>query len=93
MLEGGFFAHDSKNGASFVARVKRFYPASGFSSWSAGENLLYNTAPIDAETAIEAWLGSPAHRENMLEPGWREVGIASLHTPRPAASSAASRPG
>jgi len=80
MLEGGFFAHDSKNGTSFMERVKRFYPASGFRSWSAGENLLYNTAPIDAEAAIEAWLVSPAHRENMLEPSWREIGIAALHT-------------
>ena len=30
-------------------------------------------------TAIEAWLDSPPHRENMLDPDWREVGIGSLH--------------
>ena len=25
-------------------------------------------------------MGSPAHRKNMLDPNWREVGIASMHT-------------
>lgn len=79
MLEGGFFAHESRDGSPFVARVKRYYRSSGYVSWSAGENLLYNTAGIDARTAIEAWLGSPPHRANLLAPGWREVGIGSLH--------------
>jgi len=79
MLEGGFFAHESKDGSSFVARVKRHYRAAGYTGWSAGENLLYNTEAVDATTAIEAWLSSPAHRENMLTPEWREVGIGSVH--------------
>jgi len=79
MLEGGFFAHESRDGSSFVARVKRFYRSSGTDAWSAGENILYDTAELDAGTAIEAWLGSPAHRDNMLAPEWREVGIGSLH--------------
>ena len=79
MLEGGFFAHDSKDGSPFVARVKGFYRAAGYDAWSVGENLLYNTAAMDASTAMKAWLESPAHRENMLAPAWREVGIGSLH--------------
>ena len=29
---------------SFVTRIKHYYSPAGFSSWSAGENLLYNTA-------------------------------------------------
>jgi uncharacterized protein YkwD len=79
MLEGGFFAHESKDGSSFVARVKRHYSASGSTAWSAGENLLYSTDAVDAAAAIEAWLASPAHRKNMLTPEWREVGIGSVH--------------
>ncbi len=79
MLEGGFFAHESRDGSSFTMRIKRYYRPSGFHTWSAGENLLCNTARLDAGTAIEAWLDSPAHRDNMLDPGWREVGIGSLH--------------
>ena len=34
---------------------------------------------MDADEAIQAWLDSPPHRENMLDPTWREVGIGSLH--------------
>ena len=79
MLEGGFFAHDSPGGASFVQRLKRYYTtASGYSSWSAGENLIYKSAEMDASEAIRVWLDSPPHRENMLDPTWREVGIGSL---------------
>jgi uncharacterized protein YkwD len=79
MLDGGFFAHDSPGGASFVQRLKRFYTASGYSSWSAGENLIYCSAEMDANQAIQVWLDSPPHRQNMLDPTWREVGIGSLH--------------
>ena len=63
----------------FAQRLKRFYSPSGFARWTAGENLLYNSADIDAATAIRAWLNSSPHRENMLNPNWREVGIASVH--------------
>lgn len=81
MLSGGFFAHDAPNGPTFSARVKRFYaPAAGRGGWSAGENLLYTSGAIDAGDAIRAWMGSPGHRKNMLDPTWREVGIASMHT-------------
>ena len=81
MLERGFFAHDSPNGAPFAARVRGFYRSAGYTRWSVGENLIYNTGEITAEIAIAAWLASPGHRENMLTPEWREVGIGSLHAP------------
>ncbi len=80
MLAKGFFAHDSPGGAPFAARVKGYYRPAGYNSWSIGENLLYTTAEITADAAIKAWLDSPGHRENMLAPQWREVGIGSLRT-------------
>ena len=79
LLQAGVFQHDSPDGTSFVQRLKRFYSPSGYSSWTAGENILYNTGDIDADTAIQAWLDSPPHRRNMLDPEWREVGIGSVH--------------
>ena len=79
LIQAGVFQHDSPDGTSFVQRLKHFYSPSGYASWTAGENLLYNTADIDADTAIQAWLDSPPHRENMLNPDWREVGIGSMH--------------
>jgi len=80
MLDGGFFAHDSTAGVRFAKRVRGYYSSDGYSTWSIGENLLYSTGEITAETAVKAWLDSPEHRETMLSPGWREVGIASLRT-------------
>jgi uncharacterized protein YkwD len=80
MLRGGFFAHESQDGSSFVLRLRRFYRPAGYASWSAGENLLYDTGALDAQTAIRAWLASPEHRRNMLDPSWREVGVAAMHS-------------
>jgi uncharacterized protein YkwD len=79
MLESGYFEHESADGSSFVARVKRYYSPVGYASWSAGENLLYSTEAVDAKIAMEAWLASPGHRENLLDPDWRDIGIGSLH--------------
>ncbi len=79
LIRAGVFQHDSPDGTSFAQRLKHFYSPAGFTRWAAGENLLYNTADVDAKAAIRAWLGSPPHRENMLDPEWREVGIASIH--------------
>jgi uncharacterized protein YkwD len=28
---------------------------------------------------VESWLASPHHRENLLNPKWREVGVAAVH--------------
>jgi len=81
MLQNGYFAHESQDGSPFAARLKRFYNPAGYASWSAGENLLYDTGSLDAASAIQAWLASPEHRRNMLDPTWREVGIASMHAP------------
>jgi uncharacterized protein YkwD len=81
MLEGGFFAHDTPGGSSFVQRLKHYYTPTGYSSWSAGENLIYSSAALDANQAIRVWLDSPSHRENMLDPTWHEVGIGSLYAP------------
>jgi uncharacterized protein YkwD len=81
MLEGGFFAHESRDGSPFSLRLKRFYSPAGYQSWTTGENLLYKSAEISADEAIRAWLASPRHREVMLDPSWREVGIGSLHAP------------
>ena len=81
MLSLGFFAHDAPNGPTFSSRLKRFYgPTAGQNGWSAGENLLYTSGELDADQAIEAWMGSAGHRRNMLDPDWREVGVAAMRT-------------
>ncbi len=74
----GFFEHESVNGAPFWKRIERFYPM-GRSSWSVGENIFYETPDSSAASAVREWMGSPPHRQNILAPEWREIGIGAVH--------------
>jgi uncharacterized protein YkwD len=79
MLEDGYFQHESKDGSPFFERLRRFYRPAGYDRWSVGENLLYSSGELDAPAAMKAWLESPSHREIMLTPTWRDVGVSALH--------------
>ena len=77
----GFFAHESRDGSSFADRVRRYYRPRG-GTWSVGENLLWSTRGIDARRAVALWMQSPGHRQNILTPQWREIGLAAVTVPR-----------
>ena len=76
----GFFAHESRDGSSFSERVRRYYEPRG-GMWSIGENLLWATRGIQARRAVELWMQSPPHRQNILTPQWREIGLAAVTVP------------
>lgn len=74
----GFFGHDSKSGAPFWVRVKRWYPPRhGY--WAVGENILWNAPSIGPQTAVRLWMNSPEHRANILNAAWRDIGISVIH--------------
>lgn len=77
----GFFAHESNDGSAFWKRVKRFYGPGKYASWSVGENLLWSETGLDASMALKLWMASPKHRENILTPRWREVGLSAVTVP------------
>jgi uncharacterized protein YkwD len=79
MLEQGFFGHDSPDGATFWQRVKRFYPPKTGRYWAVGENLLWASPGTAAETILRSWLASAPHRRVLLDPSWRNVGLAIRH--------------
>jgi uncharacterized protein YkwD len=79
MARDGYFAHASADGSSFDKRIDRFYPAGRRAYWSVGENLLWSSPAIDAPGALQLWVNSPPHRENLLTARWREVGISAVH--------------
>lgn len=80
MLEGGFFAHTTPDGLSFAERVKRFYPVKG--TWTVGENLaMFGRVAPSARAVVQAWLDSPDHKANLLEPSFRELGLGVGHSP------------
>jgi uncharacterized protein YkwD len=78
MAEHGFFAHASYGGSPFWQRIAAKY-ASRADSWSVGENLLWRSPGLSAGTALGLWLRSPDHRENLLSPAWREIGLGAVH--------------
>ena len=79
MLDDGHFEHESANGAPFWKRIEQFYPQ-GIGHWEVGENLLWWSPSLTARKAVEFWMGSAGHRENILSPTWREIGIAAVHS-------------
>jgi uncharacterized protein YkwD len=81
MLTRGFFAHESANGASFSSRIRGFYgPRS--STWTVGENLaMFGGMTPTADAVVDAWMGSPGHRANLLRGSFREAGVAVMFNP------------
>ena len=75
MVRSGFFAHESADGSPFDRRIRRFYR----SFRSAGENIAFGCPDLSADAAMALWMKSPPHRRNILDPRWREIGIAATH--------------
>jgi uncharacterized protein YkwD len=78
MAEHGFFAHESYGGSPFWKRVAATYAARR-GTWSVGENLAWRSPELNARTALDLWLKSPEHRDNLLSPTWREIGLGAVH--------------
>jgi uncharacterized protein YkwD len=75
MVAGGYFAHESRNGADMADRILGTGYAHG-QGWSLGENIAWGTGSL--ATAVEihrAWMQSPGHRANILRRQFREIGI------------------
>jgi len=75
----GFFRHQSADGSAFWKRIQRHYSSAGHTTWGVGENLLWASPTIGSEEAVQRWLNSPKHRRVLLDPIWRDVGIAAVH--------------
>jgi len=69
MLAKGYWAHFAPDGTS----PWNFFLNFGYKYKYAGENLARDFA--DASTAVSAWMNSPTHRENILNPNYRDIGI------------------
>jgi uncharacterized protein YkwD len=79
MAQYGYFSHDDVHGAPFSKRVEARYPSGSYAYWQTGENLLWSSPGIDAAGALKMWWNSPPHRENLLRPAYREIGLSAVH--------------
>lgn len=77
MIRKGYFAHDSKDGATFAQRVKREgYTPKGMSVYRVGENIGGGSGSYGSPGSIHrSWMNSSGHRKNILDRGFRQVGI------------------
>lgn len=78
MVYGGYFGHLGPDGSSFASRVSAYYPEGRYDFYSVGENLLWELGPMSSDAMVAKWMRSPEHRANLLNPGWREVGVSAL---------------
>ena len=69
MLAKGYWAHFAPDGTSPWS----FFLSFGYKYKYAGENLARDFP--DAASAVTAWMNSPSHRENILNPNYQEIGI------------------
>lgn len=80
MLRRGFYEHVTPEGLDPGARLSRAgYP---FLTYGENNNRVSGGFPSAGEPgrrelreAFEGWMGSPGHRENLLNPAFREVGF------------------
>ena len=83
MARHSFFSHNSRNGSSFVERIRRSGYLRGARNWSVGENIAWGSGSRSAVRSIaRAWMNSPGHRANILSRSFRAIGIGiSYGTP------------
>lgn len=69
MARTGRIAHTAEDGEAFVTRLRR----AGFMG-GAGENLAGGPPTLSA--VVEGWMRSPAHHRVMVNPDYRQFGLA-----------------
>jgi uncharacterized protein YkwD len=76
MVRGHYFDHVSRLGRTVSDRANR----AGYGrrrDFVVGENIFYGLPPLPTPARVFAsWMGSAGHRRQLLDPRWRELGLA-----------------
>jgi uncharacterized protein YkwD len=79
MVAQGYFEHTSPAGLTFIDRIEGTGYMQSARSWTVGENLVWGSGPLSTpQSLVTAWMNSPPHRENLLRPTFREMGVAAV---------------
>jgi uncharacterized protein YkwD len=68
MLRHHYFAH-----GNFGQRMSTFHVRGNLFA----ENLVWSSGVMSANAAVAQWLASPPHRQNLLDPQLRRIGVAT----------------
>jgi uncharacterized protein YkwD len=74
MVTSGVFSHDSASGTPCDVRIRRFVKARLVGetiAWLAG-----TPAAQQAQRTVDLWMNSPPHRETLLQPGFKRIGVS-----------------
>jgi hypothetical protein len=75
MANGNFFSHTGSDGSSAGDRIF----ATGYRWIAYGENIAAgHRTPAEV---VAAWMNSDGHRRNILDPGFKEIGVALVLRP------------
>ena len=72
MLNRDYWAHIAPDGT----QPWKFFIDFGYKYRYAGENLARDFS--NPSSAVDAWMASPTHKENLLSPKYKEIGIAVI---------------
>ncbi len=72
MLAKECFRHDCPGEPGLGRRVRRSGYTKGQRAWRFAENLGFDKTP---RQMVKRWLHSPFNRDNMLDPGFRDLGV------------------
>jgi uncharacterized protein YkwD len=79
MVAHQYFAHEGRDGSQPAERIRSAGYLSGGGAWRIGENLAWGTGDLATPRAImAAWMHSPGHRANILQPQYRQIGFAVI---------------
>jgi uncharacterized protein YkwD len=79
MVRRHYFEHHSPAGTDNMHRLAKV-GYGGRGCWSAGENLLSSQTRSTPKQIMTAWMGSQAHRRNILRKRWHEFGLGVVMT-------------
>jgi uncharacterized protein YkwD len=71
MAARNFFEH-----GNFVGRIRSANYLRGARAWRVGENIAWGSGVLSSpDEIVDAWMHSQGHRANILNRGFREIGI------------------
>lgn len=73
MFANNYWSHTSPQGKTPWV----FVISSGYQYTMAGENLAKNFS--NSSGVVEAWMASPTHRDNIVKPGYKDIGFAIVN--------------
>lgn len=81
MVADGYFGHQGPAGGDFSVRVEDSYPPGDAVYYAIGENLFWSLSAPSGPQLVARWMASAEHRQNLLNPNWRQVAVAVLTVP------------